>query len=310
MKLPTAHLTETLKPGNPEWAKRMSASKVSAVLGLSPWESPFSLWHRMAGNIPWEDDDQAQLKRGHYLEPGIRQWFRDQHGDFHVDRTGTWVHNDRDWQVASPDGIATRRSLKDTNRPVAVVECKTANNDWEWGEPLTDQVPPYYRAQAMWQMDTVGLPVCHVAVLTSFMEFREYVVEYDADEAAFIRDAAHEFLQSIATGVAPSLDEHGATYQAVRQLNPGIDPVDVELEPSLVLPYVEALRAERDAKARKAELVTGIANAMGTARNAKYLGTTIATRMSKQGGTPYVTTARGLVDKFDGLPATTNRKAS
>lgn len=310
MKLPTAHLTDDLQPGNPEWAKRMSASKVSAVLGLSPWESPFSLWHRMAGNIPWEDDDQDQLKRGHYLEPGIRQWFRDQRPRLQVERTGTWVHNDRDWQIASPDGIAIARSITDPGRPVAVVECKTANNDWEWGEALTDQVPPYYRAQAMWQMDTVGLPTCHVAVLTSFMDFREYVVEYDAEEAAFIRDAARTFLDSLATGVAPSLDDHGSTYQAVRQLHPGIDPVEVELDSTTVLPFVQTLRELAAAEAKKKASITAIANAMGTARTAKYLGTTIATRASKAGGTPYVTTARGLVDKFDGRPATTDRKAS
>jgi len=305
--LRTAHLVPTLKPGDPEWARRMSASKVSAVLGLSPWESPFSLWHRMAGNIPWEDDEQAQLKRGHYLEPGIRQWFRDQHAALQIDRTGTWVHLERDWQIASPDGLALKRSLKDPGKPVAVVECKTANNDWEWGEPGTDQVPPYYRAQAMWQMDTLGLPRCHVAVLTSFMEFREYVVDYDPAEAEFIRTAARDFLDSLAGGKAPNLDDHGATYKAVRQLHPGIEDVDVELDPALVLPFVDALRAEKAAKERKAELVTAIAARMGDARRATYIKTTIATRAAKAGGTPYLVTARGLTDKF---AATTDRKAS
>lgn len=306
--LPTAHLVPTLKPGDPEWAKRMSASKVSAVLGLSPWESPFSLWHRMAGNIPWEDDDQAQLKRGHYLEPGIRQWFRDQHTTLQVDRTGSWVHNDRDWQVASPDGIAFTKRLKGLT-PVAVVEAKTANNDWEWGEPGTDQVPPYYRAQGMWQMDTTGLRVCHFAVLTAFMEFREYVVEYDAEEASFIRDRAWEFLQSLKALVPPSLDEHGATYRAVRQLHPDIDDTEVTLDGHLVREFVDCLRNEQAAKTDKAELVTRIAGVMGNSRRATFDGLTIATRMSKQGGTPYVTTARGLVDKL-GAAATTDRKAS
>jgi putative phage-type endonuclease len=304
----TAHQVATLKPGDPHWAKAMSASKVSAVLGLSPWESPFSLWHRMAGNIPWEDDDQAQLKRGHYLEPGIREWFRDQHPHMQVDRTGTWVNNDRPWQIASPDGIALRRNIART--PIGPLECKTANNDWEWGEPGTDQVPPYYRAQAMWQMDTLGLPVCHIAVLTSFMEFREYLIEYDPEEAEFIRGAAWDFLASLSAGKPPSIDEHNATYQAIRTLHPDIDPVDVELDPDLVQEFLMVLRNERDAKTDKAQLVTRIAHLMGTARRATYLNTTIATRLSKAGGTPYVTTARGLVDKFDGVPATSRKQAA
>jgi hypothetical protein len=159
----------------------------------------------------------------------------------------------------------------------------------------------------MWQLDTLGLEVCHVAVLTSFMEFREYVVRYDAEEAEFIRGAAWDFLQSIKAGTPPNLDDHGATYQAVRQLHPEIEPVEVELEADLVDRYVAALRKEQAAKADKSELVSHIAAAMGNARTAKHYGITVATRAAKAGGTPYVTTARGLVDKYD---AATRKAAS
>jgi hypothetical protein len=31
----------SLVPGSAEWLREMTASKVAAVLGLSPWESPF-----------------------------------------------------------------------------------------------------------------------------------------------------------------------------------------------------------------------------------------------------------------------------
>ena len=47
----TAVLLPDLQPGSPDWQTRMTASKVAAVLGLSPWESRFSLWHRMSGLI-------------------------------------------------------------------------------------------------------------------------------------------------------------------------------------------------------------------------------------------------------------------
>ena len=34
-------------PGSPEWQRLMTASKVAAVLGLSPWQSPRNLTEGM-----------------------------------------------------------------------------------------------------------------------------------------------------------------------------------------------------------------------------------------------------------------------
>jgi len=35
---PSGVLVPRIEPGNPEWLRVMSASKIAAVLGLSPWE--------------------------------------------------------------------------------------------------------------------------------------------------------------------------------------------------------------------------------------------------------------------------------
>jgi putative phage-type endonuclease len=293
--LPTARLIPTLKPGDPEWAKRMSASKVGAALGLSPFESPYSLWQRMAGRIPWEDDDQDILKRGHYLEPALLQWMRDQHPNWQIDRTGSWVHADRDWQVATPDGLAMKRNV--ARDVTALIEAKTSNNDWEWGTPLTDEVPPYYRAQALWQMDVTGIHVCHFAVLTSFMEFREYVVEYDADDAAWVREQMRAFLDSVAAGVEPDIDDSSHTYEALRQLHPDIDDVEVELEPDLAVEFLHALRQHKAAEKAYTGARSRVAAAMGRARRARFADITYATRQTRAGSKPFVVPGRGLTDK-------------
>jgi hypothetical protein len=94
----TAHLVPTKVPGSPDWMGYMTASKIAAVVGLSTYESPFSLWHRMAGNIANSADTDI-TRRGHYLEPAIRAWFADQHPELDVATTGTWVHNERAWQA-------------------------------------------------------------------------------------------------------------------------------------------------------------------------------------------------------------------
>ena len=79
-------LAEPLVPGSPEWLQRMSASKIAAVVGLSPYQSRYSLWMQMAGLAPQPVQTKA-MSRGHYLEPAIAAWFADQHPDWTVTTT-------------------------------------------------------------------------------------------------------------------------------------------------------------------------------------------------------------------------------
>lgn len=291
----TATPVANLVPGSAEWATKATASKVAAMLGLSPYESPFQLWHRMRGTLPWEADNDI-LRRGHYLEPAIRSWFRDQHPSWQVDLGGTWANTERPWQIASPDGLIKRRNIERT--PIALLEVKTANNEWEWGTQLTDEIPAGYRAQGLWQMDTTGLRRVHYAVLTPYMEFREYVLEYDAEDAAWVRDQVAAFMASVETGQdEPDIDSSDHTYAALRNLHPSIDGTEVELTAQAAVQFLHAVRAEKAAKAELVRARNIVAAEMGNARAAKFAQITYATRISKQGGTPYVQAARGLIEK-------------
>lgn len=292
-------------PGSPEWMQRMTASKVAAVLGLSPRESRFSLWHRMAGLIdPQLDTDQT--RRGHYLEDAVAQWFMDQHPDeFGIGPGGAWAHADRAWQAASPDRLLWPTSkpldLARVDWPLAVLEVKTTAEMDEWGAAGTDEIPPYYRAQVMWQLDTLSLPVAYLAVLLPRLEFREYRVEYNAAEATYIREEARAFLDSLPGGPAeqrPNLDDHSETYAAVKALHPDIDPIDSEVPVDLAREFCDATNGLKAAKAREALARTRLADHMGSAKRAVFVDgdtvTKLADRRAKGDGIPYVQAASKL----------------
>ena len=69
-------------PGSPEWhaarAAGIGGSEVAPILGLSPFESRFSLWHRKAGRIA-PVDVSPEMEWGTRLEPAIAQKFRETH---------------------------------------------------------------------------------------------------------------------------------------------------------------------------------------------------------------------------------------
>lgn len=292
-----ARVIDPVPPGSDEWLGYMSASKVAAIVGLSSYESRFSLWQLMSGNVAPEPQTAIQ-SRGHYLEPAVAAWFADQHPEYEVLPGATWTRDDYPWMLASPDRVLCNATTR-TGRVEALLEVKTAADDSEWGTPGTNEIPASYRPQVVWQMAVTGARLVFAAVLTSRLEFREYVVEWDdevAADAAYLIEQADEFMDSLVFGEVPDLDEHHATYEAVKRLHPDIDGEDVDIPAALAVEYVDATAEKKAAERRAKGATTAVADAMGSAKRARCAGFTIATRQAKGTGTPYVVAGRKLPD--------------
>jgi len=280
-----------LTPGSAEWMSLMTASKVAAVVGLSPYVSHYTLWHVLAGNLPPDDAMTPAQRRGHLLEDAVARYVAEEH-DLLISPGGSWRNRERPWQAATPDRLAGHRPPAAD----AVVECKTAA-DWEdWGPDRTDQVPAYVRAQVLWQLDTLGLTRGYVGVLLPYLSFRSYVIEANPGEAEYLRKEARAFLDTVAAGIEPDVDTHKSTYPTIRQLHPDIEARTVDVDAKTADRYIAAVLAERAAKREKAAAQTLIAHAMGSARQAVHAdtGALIARRESKNGGVPYVKAADTL----------------
>jgi len=270
------------KPGSAEWLKYMTASKIAAVVGTSPYESRFSLWHRMHGDL--EPQPQTDVMTyGHYLEPVLLQWFADQHPELTV-KPGGWVQRD-DWAGATPDGTFYHEGLA----AGGLLQCKTSRLSWEW----ETGVPAGYYDQVQWEMWVAGEDVAYVVVDVA-MEFREFPVERDNDRIEFLVTEARVFMDSLAAGVAPALDGSAHTYQAIRSLHPEIDPESVEVPAELALRWLDAREQVADATEAEQLAKNEIADLMGNAQRAVWGETTLITRQARKGGTPYLVAARGL----------------
>jgi putative phage-type endonuclease len=279
-----------VKPGSPEWMTYMTASKVSAIMKHSAYDSYLSLWLKMAGQVP-RDEDTDITRRGHYLEPAVRAWFRDQHPDWQVTETGMWVHPDIPWAASTPDGIIH------TPEGQEIFEAKSSTVDADWGKPGTDEVPPGYYDQAQWQMFTTGLRRVRLAVIKTYLEFAEYVIEYDPGYVDTMLTAVNEFMDTLEQGKRPSLDPldgHAATYAAIKELNPGITDDVHTLDDDTATRYLTALADRKAAEQAEQAAKTWIADQAGEARSIEWNGRKIFTRQSRGGGTPYLVAAKNL----------------
>ena len=278
-----------LKPGSTEWLKTISASKVPAILRVSPFQSRYTLWQTMSGNIPqWEGNKTTE--RGTYLAAAVLGWFTAQHPELIVSPGASFAHPDHhDW-TAAPDSLCV-----DADNTYAV-EAKTAQYSDGWGQAGTAEIPPYYLAQAVWQMIVTGLRKVYVPVLFGQpFEFREYVITWEdveADVPAIIAEVI-AFQVSLEDNNPPMTDGDLSTYETVKQLHPEIDGSEVALPDDIARRYLINKQAAADAAKLEQHAKTDIANYMGNAKKATYDGATIFTRQSK-GGTPYLVAGRSL----------------
>lgn len=288
---PAIHIG-TFDPGTEEWhaarANGVGGSEVAAILGVSPFESRFSLFHRKAGTIGPVVENDA-MRCGKLLEPVIRDVFRADHPDIPIVEAGTWRSVARPWQIANPDGIGDG----------CVWEGKYSLFGDEYGEPGSDEIPVHHRCQVLHYLDVFELPVAHLTVFVGGRaEFRHYRIEYSADEAALMRAECEKFLAEVAAGTPPPLDGSVATYDAVQELHPDLDGHDIDLTAAVAVPYLRALAEFADATTEKRRTAAEVITAMGSAQHARYSGERIASRIAKGDSPPHLRAANGASNLF------------
>lgn len=296
-----AHLLGHFDAGSDEWHEqrrnRIGGSEAAVCVGLSPFESWYSLWHRKAGLVPDKQVDSPAMEWGRRLEAEILHKWCDNHGDYGPRQNGTWQSEQRPHMVANPDALVAK-----PGGATEIVEIKTASQGWQWGEhgaTGSDAIPVHYRCQVLHYMAVLGATIAHVAVLIAGNDYREYTIERD-DEAeqdiAQIVAAEQQFMDSLPGGRAeqtPNIDDHTATFQMVREMHPDIEQGEaVEIPAALKYDYKTACATAKNAQDQKRKTTAQILDQMGNAQYAEHEGQRVASRQAKPGGTPYLVAAR------------------
>jgi putative phage-type endonuclease len=278
-------------PANDAWHKLrqagISASEIAAVLGISPWESPFSLyWRKVNG---WGVDVNDEMRAGTRAEPVIRQWYEDEcdpHENLTVRLAGLYASGERPWQLATPDGLVHMSCGDCDGRggggpasgpetsflcascygtgigspALSVLECKYLPYSWDgWGEPGTDEIPVYYRAQGLQQLDVLEVEDVQFAAWHG-AEFRHYTIRRDEKDLRVMRIAGRDFIDRLANGDPPPIDGHSATVRTLKALHPSIEDMDIDVPVEFAEGYrrarrlaarVDAVKDRYEARARE-----------------------------------------------------------
>lgn len=224
-------------PAPPSLPPTIGASEVAAVLGLSPWLSPYKLWAQLTGLMPRYGGGNGNLatRRGQILEPALRDWYAREAGiELQPGPTlaeSPWTRPDAPWQAARPDG------WNDTS----LVEIKTTSG-WEgWGPEESGLVPIHYATQVLWQQWVAAprLPSLAETVVVAFDrytdEIRVYRLPIRLDLAEKIaRRVAAWWRLHIELAEPPQVDGSLATREALSARYPVDFQPELDPSPELV----------------------------------------------------------------------------
>jgi putative phage-type endonuclease len=187
-----------LVQGSQEWLDyrrtMRNASETPAVLGISPWVTPYQLWLIKSGRST-QAVTQA-MTHGTQLEPQARAAYEVQTG--HV--MNPLVMQDGQYS-ASLDGITLAGDL------VLEVKCPFRGRQSSlWKAAKDGETPPYYAAQIQHQLMVSGAAEAHLWV---YIEGEGIQLTQRRDEAAMeaIRGAWDTFAGYLTTDTPPPLSE-------------------------------------------------------------------------------------------------------
>ncbi|MEM0142449.1 MAG: YqaJ viral recombinase family protein [Candidatus Parvarchaeum sp.] len=246
--LPGARLFH--KGAHASWLKArrsgIGGSDVAALLGLSPWATPFTLWESKVME-PKPITSEAMTWGTVLEEPIAEEWARRHHFSLVRCPEGTIFQSKKyPLALASPDAL--------TEKLDAWVEIKAvgahASSDW-----TDDEIPPYYYAQAQWEAFVSGLDTVYVAALIGGQTLRSYVVPADNKWATETYEKAEEFWNTyVTTRIAPPVDDTEATKKALSSIYPPVPETVVEGGQELgmlIAEYNDAIDLEKRAKSQK-----------------------------------------------------------
>lgn len=281
---------------DPRWLSErqrgITATDITAIIGISPYASAYSLYWEKAGVTNITQPDSPRLRLGRELEPIILQRWREA-ADLDTGWHGWLMRSSvRPWQMATLDAMTGLRA-DPPGEPVEVKSWADADRHaWDNGPP------PRVRAQVLWQMDTLDVAVGHVGVL--FLpsgEFRSFEIRHEPMHAGalalagysgdtcdlctdigLMRVAGLDFMRRLTEHDPPPLDASTATLAALKARFALTPDKEAEIDPVVIHGWTRAKHKLYAAEEDVRFFESSMRDQLGEARYATVNGQRVARR--------------------------------
>lgn len=252
----------------PQWLearrKGIGGSDAAAVIGMSQWATPYTVYMDKLGLLPEQEENEA-MRQGRDLEEYVAQRFTEATGK-KVQRCNYMIVNE-----AYPFALADidRRIVGEN----AILECKTTST-LDLKQFRGGEFPVRYYAQCVHYLAVTGAQKCYLAVLVLGKEFHVFELGRDEEEIAALMGAEAEFWEMVKNQTPPDMTRQKPDTDAVGAI--WADSCDEEADligmEELFRTVAAAEETEKLAKEMKGKAINEIKARMQTAERGSCTG--------------------------------------
>lgn len=194
----------------------IGASDVPAIVGISPYATPYDIFLNKCCGIYSEGNDATRL--GSRLEPVILDWAETDYGLGKLDRN-VRVTNEQDNREGFPL-VVSLDARTGESIPVNAKTCGLTGADTsDYGEPETDEVPQYVWIQEQAEMMATGAAWAFVPCLIARRGFVMFRVQRDNEAISAIAERCKAFWNNhVLTGKPPAITDRPPNIELLKRI--------------------------------------------------------------------------------------------
>lgn len=259
----------TLNMSHDEWLKHrtktIGGSDASAIIGLNPWTSPYTVWAEKLGRLPPKEDNEA-MRQGRDLEFYVAQRFTEQSGKKVRRENAILYNNEYPFAHANVDRMVVGED--------AGLECKTTST-LNMKKFKNGIYPDNYYVQCVHYMMVTGCKKWYLAVLILGKDFMVFEIDRDEGEIEALAKSEAEFWKHVESETPPPTDGQASTSETISILYPdsndetvSLSGYDTDLKAYMALSaQIKDLTAQKDDVANR---VKSFMNEAGKGESDRY----------------------------------------
>lgn len=244
-----------------EWLKErqkgIGGSDAAAIIGLSPWATPYTVWADKTGRIPSKEDNEA-MRQGRDLEQYVADRWMEATEKKCRRRTKILRNPDYPFAHANVDRWVVGEK--------AGLECKTTSlmnlKKFKNGE-----YPETYYCQCVHYMAVTGAQRWYLAVLILNKGFYTFMIERDEEEIAALMEAERHFWQFVEKDTPPAADGLKPTTEVLNTMyclsHDNQAPIDLFGQESTIQAYLDTKSAIKALEQQKEQYEQMLKESLG-----------------------------------------------
>ena len=196
--------------------KSIGGSDAAAIVGMSQYASPYSVWADKTGKLPPKEDNEA-MRQGRDLEEYVAKRFTEATGKKLRRENSIIINPKYPFAHANVDRLIIGEDAGLEIKTTTTLNLKRFKNG---------EYPASYYCQCCHYMAVTGAKRWYLAVLILGKEFKWFCIERDEAEISALMRSEAEFWQLVEKKSPPPTDGEKSTTEAISAVYPGEDAAD------------------------------------------------------------------------------------